>query len=85
MNHLQRIQTLILYLLEPLLQHQFLYPMEVQKDALLTDDSYAVTSMTSHELYLKAIKEMYSNVVIGRLSSIWHSMNIGLQPGLLLP
>ena len=43
-------------------------PMEVQKDALLTDSS-ALTSMTSHELYLKAIKEMYPDVVIGRLSS----------------
>ncbi len=42
--------------------------MEVQKDALLTD-SYALTSMTSHDLYLKAIKEMYPDVVIGQLSS----------------
>ncbi len=33
-------------------------PMEVQKDALLTDYS-ALTSMTSHDLYLKAIEEMY--------------------------
>ena len=43
-------------------------PMEVQKDALLTDSS-ALTSMTSHDLYMKAIKEMYPDFVMGRLSS----------------
>ncbi len=42
--------------------------MEVHKGALLADSS-VLTSMTSHDLYLKAIKEMHHDVVIGWLSS----------------
>ena len=61
MNCLCKIQTLILYLLLPLGHYQFFFLWN-QKDALLTD-SYALTSMALNDLYLKAIKEMYPDVV----------------------
>ena len=42
--------------------------MECQKDALLTDSS-PLTSITSHDLYLKAMKEMYPQTNIEWLRS----------------
>lgn len=43
-------------------------PMEVQKAALLTDSSPS-TIMTSHDLYLKGVKEMYPHTNIEWLRS----------------
>ena len=58
------------------------HPMVVQQDAALTSalltDSSPLTSITSKDLYLKAIQEMYPQTNIDWLRKIWPSMKIGV-------